>query len=92
MPICFIAKQEIKSWFLFGFLAKLQNTVFIRRKSKNFRDIKNIIKFRVRQNSIVSEGTTNSGKKILNFKSSLFNLFESNNTLGLKIFALLYTC
>ena len=31
MPICFIAKQEIKSWFLFGFLAKMQNTIFIIR-------------------------------------------------------------
>ena len=37
------------------------------------------------------EGTTNSGKKILNFKSSLFNLFESNNTLRLQNFSLCYT-
>ena len=33
MPICFIAKQEIKSWFLFGFLAKMQNSIFIKRKN-----------------------------------------------------------
>ena len=32
MPICFIAKQEIKSWFLFGFLAKMQNTIFIKER------------------------------------------------------------
>ena len=37
------------------------------------------------------EGTTNSGKKVLNFKSSLFNLFESNNTLRLQNFSLCYT-
>ena len=37
MPICFIAKQEIKSWFLFGFLAKMQNTIFIKRK--NFKTL-----------------------------------------------------
>jgi len=40
MPICFIAKQEIKSWFLFGFLAKMQNTIFIKRK--NFKTLENI--------------------------------------------------
>ena len=32
MPICFIAKDDIKHWFLFGFLAKMQNTIFINRK------------------------------------------------------------
>ena len=45
MPICFIAKQEIKSWFLFGFLAKMQNTIFIKRKNfKTLENIKNINK------------------------------------------------
>ena len=94
MPICFIAKQEIKSWFLFGFLAKLQNTVFIKRKNlKTLESIKNINKILGSDSAIVlfPEGTTNSGKKILNFKSSLFNLFESNNTLGLQNFSLCYT-
>ena len=66
MPICFIAKQEIKSWFLFGFLAKLQNTVFIRRKNlKTLESIKNINKILGSDSAIVlfPEGTTNSGKK-----------------------------
>ncbi len=94
MPICFIAKQEIKSWFLFGFLAKMQNTIFIKRK--NFKTLENIksINNDLGSNSAVvlfPEGTTNSGKKILNFKSSLFNIFENNNTLRLQNFSLCYT-
>ena len=94
MPICFIAKQEIKSWFLFGFLAKMQNTIFIKRK--NFKTLENIqsINNDLGSNSAVvlfPEGTTNSGKKILNFKSSLFNVFENNNTLRLQNFSLCYT-
>ena len=94
MPICFIAKQEIKSWFLFGFLAKMQNTIFIKRK--NFKTLENIksINNDLDSNSAVvlfPEGTTNSGKKILNFKSSLFNVFENNNTLRLQNFSLCYT-
>ena len=94
MPICFIAKQEIKSWFLFGFLAKMQNTIFIKRKNlKALENIKNINKDLDSKSAIVlfPEGTTNSGKKILNFKSSLFNLFEGNNTLRLQNFSLCYT-
>ena len=94
MPICFIAKQEINSWFLFGFLAKMQNTIFIKRKNfKTLENIKNINKDLDSKSAIVlfPEGTTNSGKKILNFKSSLFNLFESNNTLRLQNFSLCYT-
>ena len=94
MPICFIAKQEIKSWFLFGFLAKMQNTIFIKRKNfKTLENIKNINKDLDSRSAIVlfPEGTTNSGKKILNFKSSLFNLFEGNNTLRLQNFSLCYT-
>ena len=94
MPICFIAKQEIKSWFLFGFLAKMQNTIFIKRKNfKALENIKNINKELGSKSAIVlfPEGTTNSGKKILNFKSSLFNLFEGNNTLRLQNFSLCYT-
>ncbi|MAI29904.1 MAG: hypothetical protein CMP38_06830 [Rickettsiales bacterium] len=94
MPICFIAKNEIKSWFLFGFLAKLQNTIFIKRKNiKTLESIKNINKDLDSESAIVlfPEGTTNSGKKVLNFKSSLFNLFENNNTLRLQNFSLCYT-
>ena len=94
MPICFIAKKEIKSWFLFGFLAKMQNTIFIKRKNfKTLENIKNINKDLDARSAVVlfPEGTTNSGKKILNFKSSLFNLFEGNNTLRLQNFSLCYT-
>ena len=94
MPICFIAKQEIKSWFLFGFLAKLQNTIFIKRKNfKTLENIQNINKDLDSKSALVlfPEGTTNSGKKVLNFKSSLFNLFEGNNTLRLQNFSLCYT-
>ena len=94
MPICFIAKQEIKSWFLFGFLAKMQNTIFIKRKNfKTLENIKDINKYLDSNSAVVlfPEGTTNSGKKILKFKSSLFNLFESNNTLRLQNFSLCYT-
>ncbi len=94
MPICFIAKEEIKGWFLFGFLAKMQNTIFIERKNyKTLESLKSINKQLDPNSAIVlfPEGTTNTGKKILGFKSSLFNLFEDNNILRLQNFSLCYT-
>ena len=94
MPISFIAKSEISKWFLFGFLAKMQNTVFITRK--NFKTKESLKKINKKLNNnyalvLFPEGTTNAGKKILNFKTSLFNLFENNNTLRLQNFTLCYT-
>ena len=94
MPICFIAKEDIKHWFLFGFLAKMQNTIFIKRKNYKTLESLNSINKELDNNSAVvlfPEGTTNTGKKVLNFKSSLFNLFENNNTLRLQNFSLCYT-
>ncbi len=94
MPICFIAKEDIKHWFLFGFLAKMQNTIFIKRKNYTTLESLNSINKELDNKSAVvlfPEGTTNTGKKILNFKSSLFNLFENNSTLRLQNFSLCYT-
>ena len=94
MPISFVAKSEISRWFLFGFLAKMQNTVFIQRKNLKTKESINKINKILNSNYAVvlfPEGTTNTGKKILNFKTSLFNLFESNNTIRLQNFTLCYT-
>jgi len=33
LPASFVAKSEVAGWPLFGFLAKVQNTVFIERRS-----------------------------------------------------------
>mgnify|MGYP001235670343 FL=1 len=94
MPICFIAKEDIKHWFLFGFHAKMQNTIFIKRKNyKTLENLNSINKELNNKSAVVlfPEGTTNTGKKVLNFKSSLFNLFENNDTLRLQNFSLCYT-
>ena len=93
-PICFIAKEEIRKWFLFGLLAKLQNSIFInRRNTKILEAIKKINKNIGKSFAIVlfPEGTTSNGKKILNFKSSLFSIFEQDALLALQNFSLCYT-
>ena len=93
-PICFIAKEEISSWFLFGFLAKLQNSIFINRRNiKALESIKEIVKNIDERFAIVlfPEGTTGNGKKILDFRTSLFSIFEKDSILTLQNFSLCYT-
>ncbi len=92
--VCFVAKEEIKGWFLFGFLAKLQNTIFISRR--NSSTIESIYKINNEINKdfaiiLFPEATTSKGKTILKFKSSLFSVFERNSIIKLQNFSLCYT-
>lgn len=73
----FVAKSEVSGWPIFGFLAKLQRTIFVARHKRQdaqnqaneiadaFGKNKNVILF--------AEGTSNDGNRILPFKSSLLS-------------------
>ena len=94
LPVCFVAKSEIKGWFLFGTLASLQNSIFIDRR--NFKALESLKKISKNLSSnfaiiIFPEGTTNNGKRVLKFRASLFKIFEDDPTLGLQNFSLCYT-
>ena len=94
LPVCFVAKSEIKDWFLFGTLASLQNSIFIDRR--NFKALESLKKISKNLSSnfaiiIFPEGTTNNGKRVLKFRASLFKIFEDDPTLGLQNFSLCYT-
>jgi 1-acyl-sn-glycerol-3-phosphate acyltransferase len=74
--VVFIAKTEVASWPVFGFLAKLQKTIFVVREEKRRTgDQVNEIASRMADGEIVvlfPEGTTSDGNRILGIKSSLF--------------------
>jgi 1-acyl-sn-glycerol-3-phosphate acyltransferase len=74
--VAFIAKTEVASWPVFGFLAKLQKTIFVMREEKRRTgDQVNEIAARMADGEIVvlfPEGTTSDGNRILGIKSSLF--------------------
>ncbi|MBX9469518.1 MAG: 1-acyl-sn-glycerol-3-phosphate acyltransferase [Rhizobium sp.] len=74
--VAFIAKTEVASWPVFGFLAKLQKTIFVVREEKRRAgDQVNEIAARMADGEIVvlfPEGTTSDGNRILDIKSSLF--------------------
>ena len=93
-PVCFIAKEEISEWPFFGFLAKMQNTIFINRS--NFKSLESVRKLNNQIDNqfatvLFPEATTGTGKNILNFKSSLFKIFEDTDTIGLQNISLCYT-
>ncbi len=75
----FIAKAEIKNWPLFGFLCKLQRTIFIERDRRKILEQREEIYGRLQEgDSLIffPEGTSHNGTFVLPFKSSLFSVAE----------------
>lgn len=75
----FVAKSEIASWPVFGWLAKLQRSVFVERVSSraaNHRD--DMMKRLEKGDSLIlfPEGTSGDGRVVLPFKSALFSVAE----------------
>ncbi len=75
----FVAKSDVAKWPIFGFLAKVQNTVFIERRSTQISTQRNHLRERLAagQSLIVfPEGTSSDGLEVLPFKSALFSVVE----------------
>ena len=79
IPGSFVAKAEIARWPFFGWLAKLQRSVFIERRSSKAREHKDEIEKRLLDGDVLilfPEGTSNDGNRILPFRSALFSVAE----------------
>ena len=74
--VTFIAKAELNGWPIFGFLSRLQRTVFIERegKRKSGDQAREIARRLAAGNAMVlfAEGSTGDGNMLLSFKSTLF--------------------
>ena len=77
VPCVFVAKMEISQWPFFGFLARLQRTVFVNRQAYlSAGTQRDILRARLAagENLILfPEGTSSDGNRTLAFKSSLFS-------------------
>ena len=75
-PLSFVAKSEMASWPVFGTLAKLQRTVFVKREERRkvgqqASEIAN--RMTAREIMVLfPEGTTSDGHQLLPFKTPLF--------------------
>jgi 1-acyl-sn-glycerol-3-phosphate acyltransferase len=79
LPASFIAKREVASWPLFGWLAKLQRSVFIDRRPRNTAQQRDSIAGRLAAKDaliLFPEGTSGDGNRVLPFKSALFSVAE----------------
>lgn len=79
IDVSFVAKAEIADWPLFGWLAKLQRSVFIERRASHSARHRDEIGKRLDQGDalvIFPEGTTDDGNHVLPFKSALFAVAE----------------
>lgn len=76
LPVYFVAKSDISSWPIIGYLSRQGGTIFIRRgnkKSIKATTEKMIWVLKQRSNIVAfPEGTTTSGNEVLGFHASLF--------------------
>ena len=87
-PHYFVAKSEVASWPIFGWMAKQLGTLFIERgKSNSIRNMVQTIAGQLSQKAICifPEGTSTDGKQVAPFKS---NLFEAAITAEAPVYAL----
>jgi len=73
----FIAKSEVADWPVYGVLAKLQRTVFVRRERNNAGRQADEIGERLAKGDrliLFPEGTSSDGNRVLPFKSALFEV------------------
>ncbi len=73
----FVAKAEVASWPVLGFLAKVQQTAFISRSSRDAVKVKNALDAMLSEGKsliLFPEGTSSGGETVMPFKSSLFSL------------------
>jgi 1-acyl-sn-glycerol-3-phosphate acyltransferase len=74
-PAVFVAKREVKSWPVMGWLAQLGGTVFVdRQRRTQVGDVNDEIQAALDDGALVvlfPEGTSSAGETVLPFKSSL---------------------
>ncbi len=75
----FVAKSEVARWPLFGWLARLQRSVFIERRGLKAARHRDALNQRLEDGDdliLFPEGTSGDGNQVLPFKSALFSVAE----------------
>ena len=87
-PASFVAKQDVESWPVFGFLSKLQQTAFISRSRADAQKVKHSLDQMLNSGKsliIFPEGTSTDGVSVQPFKSSLFELALNRDNKDLRV-------
>jgi 1-acyl-sn-glycerol-3-phosphate acyltransferase len=81
IPGSFVAKTEVAQWPLYGWLAKLQRTVFVERRRQTSHKQRDQLKDRLAAGDnliLFPEGTSNDGNRVLPFRSALLSVAEAD--------------
>ncbi|WP_290891617.1 lysophospholipid acyltransferase family protein [Hoeflea sp.] len=73
--LVFIAKSEVRTWPVLGWLARLQRSVFVERRRRNTGAQISEVSARLLSGEVVvlfAEGTTSDGNRVMPFNASLF--------------------
>lgn len=76
----FVAKSEVASWPAFGWLARLQRTVFVDRRRGSTQRQRDRLQTRLEAGDnliLFPEGTSNDGNRVLPFRSALLSVAET---------------
>ncbi|HXC28434.1 MAG TPA: lysophospholipid acyltransferase family protein [Stellaceae bacterium] len=95
IPGSFVAKSEIAGWPFFGWLAKLQRSVFVDRQVRSTARQRDAIAERLAAGDaliLFPEGTSSDGIFVLPFKSALFSVvFNKEQAITVQPVSLAYT-
>ena len=75
----FVAKKDVRSWPVFGWLAVLQRSVFVERRPQRAADGRDEMSERLEAGDsliLFAEGTSGDGNRVLPFKSALFSVAQ----------------
>jgi 1-acyl-sn-glycerol-3-phosphate acyltransferase len=81
----FIARADVARWPFFGWLAKLQRTVFVDRRPRNTAEQRDAIRRRLDAGDdliLFPEGTSSDGTRVLPYKSALLSVAEYEGPAG----------
>ena len=81
IPGSFIAKSEVARWLFFGWLAKLQRSIFVDRRVRSTVAQRDAIGKRLADGDaliLFPEGTSGDGNRVRPFKSALFGAAEQD--------------
>jgi 1-acyl-sn-glycerol-3-phosphate acyltransferase len=82
-PTVFVAKQEVRSWPVFGWFATLAGTLFVQRERRtHVGEIKDSMERALQDGALVvlfPEGTSSDGRTVLPFKSALLEPAAGHN-------------
>ena len=95
IPGSFVAKSEIAGWPFFGWLAKLQRSVFVDRQVRSTAQQRDAIAERLAAGGaliLFPEGTSGDGNFVLPFKSALFSVvFNKDMPIAVQPVSVAYT-